>query len=206
MRAITGVARVVGLQSAQLRFQSTSLFVDPEIAKQKVEGLSRQQLAEFFLLSWHPIIELEQLIPASLREATGYWEKMLSFFDRRKPWKLGPLALPGTAGFGELAGAGLMEEKAFSRRLHEVWQDLKEGAGSGHRIEYWVFVKAPSFPETVRRAQLVSFLLTYGYASLEMKGKSMFLVPREKPEPPREGSPVSFPIPIPKEMIVQREK
>ena len=28
MRAITGIARVVGLQSAQLRFQSSSLFVD----------------------------------------------------------------------------------------------------------------------------------------------------------------------------------
>ncbi len=144
MRALTGVARVVGLQSAQLRFQSTSLYVDPEMAKQKLEGLSRQQLAEFFLLSWHPIVELEQLIPSALREAARYWEKMLSFFERRKRLQLGPLATPGTAGFGELAGAGLMDEKAFTKRLHEIWGELGEQSGADHRIEYWPSSRPPA--------------------------------------------------------------
>ncbi len=200
MKALTGVARVVGLQSAQLRFQSTSLYVDPEMAKQKLEGLSRQQLAEFFLLSWHPIVELEQLTPSTLREATHYWERMLSFFERRKRLQLGPLATPTRAGFGELAGAGLMDERGFTSRLNDIWEELREGGGSNRSVEYWAFVRTTSFAETVRRAQLVSFLVTYGYANLEKKGKSMFLVPREKPEPPREGSPISFPIPIPREM------
>src|SRR5256885_15885650 len=46
MRAITSLARVVGLQSANLRFQSSSLFVDPSMVKQKIGSMSREQLAE----------------------------------------------------------------------------------------------------------------------------------------------------------------
>ena len=69
MRAITSLARVVGLQSANLRFQSSSLFVDPGMVKQKIDSMSREQLAELFLLSWHPVVELEQLTDASTKEA-----------------------------------------------------------------------------------------------------------------------------------------
>src|SRR5207248_9244992 len=61
MRAITSLARVVGLQRANLRFQSSSLFVDPGMVKQTIGSMSREQLAELFLLSWHPVVELEQL-------------------------------------------------------------------------------------------------------------------------------------------------
>ncbi len=84
MRAITSLARVVGLQSANLRFQSSSLFVDPEMVKQKLESMSREQLAGFLLLSWHPLVELEQLTGASTKEALDYWQRMLSFFERRR--------------------------------------------------------------------------------------------------------------------------
>ena len=39
MRAITSLARVVGLQSANLRFQSSALFVDPGMVKQKIQSM-----------------------------------------------------------------------------------------------------------------------------------------------------------------------
>src|SRR5207245_11373146 len=103
MRAITSVARVVGLQSANLRFQSSALFVDPNMVQQKLDSLSREQLAEFLLLSWHPIVELEQLTLASTKEAKEFWEGMVSFFDRRKRLQLGPFVGPDTTDFGERA-------------------------------------------------------------------------------------------------------
>ena len=199
MRALTGIARVVGLQSANLRFQSSSLYVDPEIAKRKVETLSRQQLSEFFLLSWHPIVELEQLTPATVKEALDYWEKLLSFFERRRRLEIGPLAMPGSAGLSDLSRAGLMEDKAFTMRLNDFWQELKQRAGPENGLEYWAFVRTPRFAETVTRAQFVSFLVSYGYATMEKKGKRILLFPREKPEPPTQGSPLSFPIAIPRE-------
>ncbi len=206
MRALTGIARVVGLQSAQLRFQSSSLFVDPEAAKQKLDGLSRQQLAEFLLLSWHPIVELEQLTHSAVKEASDYWGRMLSFFERRKRLQLGPFAMPEATGMGELKSAGLVGEKAFARKLQEVWEELRQKSGSGGALGYWDFVRQQSFAETVAKAQIVSFLVSYGYADLEERSGKLVLLPRQNPQPSKEGSPLSFPIPIPKEAPSPRQK
>ncbi len=197
MRALTGIARVVGLQSSQLRFQSTSLFLDPEMAKQKLENLSRQQLAEFFLLSWHPVTELEQLVMPAVKEASEYWQKMLSFFERRSRFDLGPFTSPEAFGLGDLSSSGMMEDQTFTQRLHGFWNELKSRAKNGEKIEYWSFVRSQDFRETVSRAQLVSFLVSYGYASMEKKGDRILLTPNENPKPQIEGSPHSFPIPIP---------
>lgn len=199
MRALSGIARVVGLQSANLRFQSTSLFVDPETAKQKIESLSRQQLAEFLLLSWHPIVELEQLIPETVREALSYWHQLLSFFERRRRLDLGPLVAPSAAELKELAEAGLVEAKTFNKRLLEFWDELRQRVSSDGVIDYWSFVRTRQFSETVARAQFVSFLVTYGYATMQQNGDSIVLRPNEKPFPQSSGSPLSLPISIPRE-------
>ncbi len=200
MRAITGIARVVGLQSAQLRFQSSSLFVDPEVVREKIDGMSRQQLAEFLLLSWHPIVELEQLTPAAFKEANDYWSQMLSFFDRRKRLQLGPLALPETASLAELSGAGLIEERAFAKRLQDAWEELHRKSEGSEFTEYWKFVQGRSFPETVSKAQVVSFLVSYGYADLEERNSKLVIVPKKQPNPSQAGSTLSYPIPIRKEV------
>jgi hypothetical protein len=201
MRAITSVARVVGLQSANLRFQSSNLFIDPGMVRQKLDTLSREQLAEFLLLSWHPIIELEQLTLDSTKEAKEYWDKMLSFFDRRKRLQLGPFTTPSTTDLEELARQRVVEEKAYTRKMQDLWTELKETA-SNEEVEYWKFVQRPDFAQTIARAQLVSFLVSYGYANLLKRSDGMFLVPNESPGR-FEGSPLSLPIPITKEVLVR---
>jgi len=203
MRAITSVARVVGLQSANLRFQSSALFVDPSMVQQKLDSLSREQMAEFLLLSWHPIVELEQLTLASTKEAKEFWERMLSFFERRKRLHLGPFVSPDAADFEELARMHVVEEKAYTRKMQDLWKELKESAEKDERVDYWNFIRGSDFAATIARAQLVSFLVTYGYANLQRKGNSMFLVPKARPDPHPEGSPLSFPIPITKEVLIR---
>lgn len=203
MRAITSVARVVGLQSADLRFQSSALYVDPSMVKEKLESLSREQLAEFLLLSWHPIVELEQLTLASTKEAKEFWEKMLSFFERRKRLHLGPFVMPETTDLGELARMRVVEEKAYTRKMQDLWKELKERAVEDKTVDYWDFIGGSDFAQTIIRAQLVSFLVSYGYANLLRKGSKMFLVPKAKPDPHPDASPLSFPIPITKEVLVR---
>ena len=203
MRAITSVARVVGLQSANLRFQSSALYVDPSMVKQKLDSLSREQLAEFLLLSWHPIVELEQLTLASTKEAKEFWEKMLSFFERRKRLHLGPFVGPSSTDLGELARMRVVEEKAYTRKMQDLWKELKNSAEKDEKVDYWDFISGSDFAHTIARAQLVSFLVSYGYANLLRKGNSIFLVPKAKPDPHPEGSPLSFPIPITKEALVR---
>ncbi len=206
MRAITSLARVVGLQSANLRFQSSSLFVDPGMVKQKVESMSREQLAGFLLLSWHPIVELEQLTEASTKEALDYWQRMLSFFERRKRLQAGPFDSPGTMDTPELARMRVLEERAFGRRLEDLRTEMKEKVGEEGRVDYWAFVRARSFADTVLRAQMVSFLVSYGMAMLERKKEKMWLIPRDPPFSTGQGSPLSLPIPIPMEAVAPRAK
>ncbi len=206
MRAITSLARVVGLQSAHLRFQSSSLFIDPEMVKKKVETMSREQLAEFLLLSWHPIIELEQLTLASTKEALEFWGSMVSFFERRRRLQAGPFDVPGSADSSELSSLRIIEEKTFTKRLEEVWKEMKQKAAEQESIEYWTFVRTTSFAQTVLRAQMASFLISYGMAALERKREKLLLIPKDAPFATKEGSPLSFPIPIPKEVVSPRAK
>jgi len=202
MRAITSVARVVGLQSANLRFQSSSLFIDPGIIKQKLDSLTREQLAEFLLLSWHPIVELEQLTIDSTREAKEYWAKMLSFFERRKRLQLGPFTGPSQTDLEELARLRVIDEKAYSKKMLELWNELKEKTENNKKVSYWDFIGEGDFSNTIARAQLVSFLVSYGYADLLKNGTDLILTPREKPSSLK-GSPTSFPIPMTKEVLVR---
>jgi hypothetical protein len=205
MRAITSLARVVGLQSANLRFQSSSLYVDPGMVKQKIQSMSREQLAEFLLLSWHPVVELEQLTEASTKEALEYWQKMLSFFERRKRLQAGPFNEPSAMETAELARLRIHEEKAFNHRLEDLRLEMK--SKSGHDgIDYWKFVKAGSFAQTVLRAQMVSFLVSYGMAILERTEEKMTLIPRDPPFARGQGSPLSLPIPITQEAVAPRAK
>jgi hypothetical protein len=173
------------------------------MVKQKLDSLSREQLAEFLLLSWHPIVELEQLTLASTKEAKEFWERMLSFFERRKRLHLGPFDNPESTNLGELARMRVVDEKAYTRRMQDLWDELKKRAEENETVDYWNFIKASDFAQTVTRAQLVSFLVSYGYANLRRKGSTMFLIPKAKPDPRPEGSPLSFPIPITKEALVR---
>ena len=51
------------------------------------------------------------------------------------------------------------------------------------KIHYWDFVGADTYEETVQRAFMTSFLVTYGYASLEVHQleEEIFIKPNEKP-------------------------
>ena len=90
------------------------------------------------------------------------------------------------------------EEKAFSRRLEELRQEMRERAGENRKIDYWTFVKSANFVQTVLRAQMTSFLVSYGMALLEKTGEKMTLIPQDPPFLSAKGSPLSLPIPIPR--------
>jgi hypothetical protein len=200
MKALASLAKVVGLQSANLRFQSSTLYVDPSMLRDKLRAMSRDQLAEFLLLSWHPIVEFEQLTTSTTREAMDYWTKMLPFFERWKRFQPGPMSLPSTTEANELHRLGVIADKAFSKKLDEFWVEMKKMAGTKAKIDYWAFVKGQNRSETVSRAQLASFLVTYGYATLESEQGELILAPKDQPSMRKEATPESLPIAIPRDV------
>jgi hypothetical protein len=80
----------------------------------------------------------------------------------------------------------VLSDKEFSEELEVYWQELKlkvTEKGIGGKISYWDFIGADTYEETVQRAFLTSFLITYGYATLEIDRleESVFVVPFDKP-------------------------
>ena len=179
------LASVIRLQSEWVKNRSTSLYTDPFLLEEKLARIEKEDIVETFLKAWHPIVELEQISLHSLAEATRYWESLLPLKER---WKEFPPAEIETslATREELIRQRILRDKAFSEELENFWQELKNQIrekGEDGKIQYWDFVGAETYEETVHRAFMTSFLLTYGYATLEIYPleEEIFVKPYEKP-------------------------
>jgi hypothetical protein len=192
------ISSIVGLQGNWIKHRSSTLFVDPLLIELKVKMLDPDKLVEIFRRTWHPVIEMDRLSAKRVAEAIDYWNNLSSLEERlmKLPEATGVL---GLTSIEDLVKAHLISEESFTALLHNFWVELKETAGEGGRIPYWDFIYAPSYEDTVVRAYLTSFLVTYGYATMEIEPleEETFLLPH--PEP-RDLSfteqTVSFPISI----------
>jgi hypothetical protein len=166
-----------------VKHRSTSLYTDPFLLEEKIRKLSKERLAELFLKAWHPIIELEQISPQSLAEALKYWQNLLPISERWLKTGYQEMATGATTR-EELVKLRIIAEKAFSEELEFFWEELKQRVGGKEKIRYWDFVGADTYSETIRRAYLTSFLVTYGYATLEVHKleEEIFIKPFEKPK------------------------
>jgi hypothetical protein len=197
--AIHHLASVIKLQSEWVKHRSTSLYTDPFLLEEKITQAGKEEMIGLFLKAWHPVVELEQISIHSLAEAMRYWEALLPLEER---WK--ELAVPeveiGTATRDELIRERILGDKVFSEELENYWQELKEKVkekGHDGKILYWDFVDAETYEETVQRAFLASFLITYGYATLEIHPleEEIFIKPFETPIA-KIGTQQSISIPI----------
>lgn len=179
------LASVIKLQSEWVKHRSTSLYTDPFLLEEKLVRIEKENILEVFLKAWHPIVELEQISLYSLAGAIRYWESLLPLKER---WKEFPQTRFETslATREELIKQRILRDKAFSEEMENFWQELKKRVkekGENGKIRYWNFVGAGTYEETVHRAFMTSFLVTYGYATLEIYPleEELFIKPYEKP-------------------------
>lgn len=192
------LSEVVRLQNTQLKFQSSALYAEPEFIIKKIERMSEKRLAEVFLQSWHPLAELEQLTHEAVSLSLDYWNLLLPIDARWKRRDYANGKRPDIADSSTLTGLGIHGEE-FGKLLTSLWEELRGRYVDQKPVEYWHFVRAESYHETVQRAYFVSFLVTYGYAKLQTEGEQLLLVPMDEPSKKAVEGGVSFPIPIPKE-------
>jgi len=197
--ALNRLSEVVRLQNTQLKFQSSSLYAEPEFVAKKFQRMSEKRLAEVFLQSWHPIAELEQLTNEAVSAGLDYWNLLLPIEERWKRREYSRGVNPSTVDSNTLTGLGIHGEQ-FETRLTALWKELTQlHAVDQKPVEYWKFVKGQTHQETVQRAYFVSFLVTYGFAKMQLEGEQMALIPLAEPtNKPVEGG-VSLPISIPSE-------
>ncbi len=178
------LASVIKLQSEWVRHRSTSLYTDPFLLEEKLTRISKEDIVNIFLKAWHPTVELEQISIHSLAEAIKYWKSLLPLNER---WKeLFPEEIEiGLATREELIRQRILGDTVFSEELEKFWHKLKgevEEKGEDGKIRYWNFIGAETYEETVHKAFMTSFLVTYGYATLEIYPleEEMFIKPYEK--------------------------
>ncbi|MEM3463491.1 MAG: hypothetical protein QXL91_01345 [Candidatus Bathyarchaeia archaeon] len=194
------LASVIKLQSEWVKHRSTSLYTDPFLLEEKITRMDKDEMVRLFLKAWHPIVELEQISLHSLLESIKYWESLLPLKERWKEFAQ-PEVAAGSATREELIRERILRDKAFSEELESFWQELKNAVnkkGLDGKIRYWDFVGAETYEETVHRAFMTSFLITYGYATLEIRPleEEIFIKPMEKPAKTTKKQLVSIPIAV----------
>jgi hypothetical protein len=134
---------------------------------QQLMAMDISAIAQAFLKSWHPLLEMEQLSAKTLAGSIGYWGDLIPMDER---WKEPEYSMvdPGVATRQRAYELGLLPEEGFREILEELWRELGERTEPGGQIEYWEWVGADTYEETVQRAYLTCFMVSYGYANVEM--------------------------------------
>ena len=191
------IASVIKMQSEWIKHRATSLYRDPFLVEEKLRSLPTEKIAEVFLDAWRPIIELEQISIHSLREAMKYWDELAPLDERWQRTDFLQTEM-GAATREEMIREGILSSEAFSSELERFWEELKQAGGEGSKVRYWDFIGAETYDETVRRAYLVSFLVTYGYAALEVHPleEEIFIRPNQSQVSKEDAQLFSFPISI----------
>ena len=198
--ALNEITKVIMLQDNQLRLQSSKFFIDPEIIRFKFRKLSREKIAEVFVSSWHPILELEQLTFQGFLNAFDYWKELLPISERLRRLDIGKPNKTQDIDVERLNKMGIASEEDFFNKLESLWKELKEKYSTQGEIGYWNFIFDSKFSTTINRAYLLSFLITNGYVGLIGKGKDLFLIPNNKK---KKQNRISFPISISKKEWAQ---
>ncbi len=196
--AIHHLASVIKLQSEWVKQRSTSLYSDPFLLEEKINQKDKREITQAFLKAWHPTVEMEQVTLRSLREALLYWDALVPLKDRW-PELMVPEVATGTASREELTEQSILRDEAFSAELDRYWQQLKDRVkekGVDGKVFYWDFIGAETYEETVQRAYITSFLVTYGYATLEIRQleEEIFIRPLDEPLSKMGKQAVSIPI------------
>jgi hypothetical protein len=195
------IASVIKLQSEWVKSRSTSLYSDPFLLEEKILQASKEGMVNVFLQSWHPIVELEQISLHSLNEALRYWDTLVPINERWQQLAPDEVAM-GFTTRDEMIKSRVLSDKVFSEELENFWNELKtaiETKGKAGKMGYWDFIGTETYEDTVDRAFLTSFLITYGYATLEIHPleELMFIKAYAKPQTKaRMEQAVSVPIAV----------
>ncbi|RLG42644.1 MAG: hypothetical protein DRO05_00475 [Thermoproteota archaeon] len=202
LEAVLGLTSVILKQDEWIRYRSSLMFLDPLLVLLKIEKLEDKDLADVLRRSWRPIVEARGISPLFLERALEYW-RSLPALDERKIELGAEEEQTGSLTMSDLESLGFASEEEFLSFLRSEEERLRREADKrGGEVPYWEFIGAETFEETIRRAYLVSFLCSYGRATIRKDPISgeMWLIPLEKPM----ENKVSLAIPIDEEMWRKR--
>jgi len=165
--AIKGLSNVLMSQNEWIQHQTSTLYKDPFMLNQQLMKIDISAIADSFLKSWHPLVQMEQISAKTLAGSIGYWSDLIPLTQRYQDPKL-QLIDAGTATLDEAKELGLLPEEGFADMLERFWHELENRVGKGGKIAYWEWISAKSYRDTVVRSYLTVFMVSYGYANVEV--------------------------------------
>lgn len=197
IRAMLGITDVISHQEDWIKHKSSLLHFDPMLVTWKVRGLSKKQLSNVLVNSWHPTVEMECISRPGIKEAINYWKNLAPISERRTELETQEV-LPEEVSREELSNFGFESKEDFDEMIEETWEELKEAGGDESQASYWGFIDSKNFHETVRKAWIVSFLVSYGYATIELNPleEKIILKPREERKTEEKKTGTSVPIAV----------
>lgn len=163
--AMLELSQIVRLQDQYLKSRASSLYIDPLLIQLKVKLLTKNELSEAFVKSWHPIVQLDQISPRGLEKAFVYWRDLAPMAERFKE-EFGNYGVrPGIVDYPELIKLGVFTQQQFEKDLNDLHQTLLQKS-DGNWIDYREFIGAEAFEKKVLKAYLLAFLISEGRASL----------------------------------------
>jgi hypothetical protein len=193
--AIKELSLVLERQNQWIKHKSTTLYKDPFMLSQSLMALDIGAIADLFLRSWHPLVEMEQISTRTLAESLSYWGDLVPFDER---WQEGLIeeGETGTATRDEAKRLGIILDESFTEIVESFWHELEERVGKGGEIDYWDWIGAQTYQTTVYRAYLTVFMVGYGYANATWNRimESYKIIHNEEPRPNPGHDKVSLPI------------
>lgn len=193
--ALKELSSVLQRQNDWIQHQSTTLYKDPFLLNQQVLRMDVGAIADAFLESWHPVVEMEQLSAATLAGSLGYWSDLIPLAER---WKEPEMEMidAGTATLEEAKMLGYLPEEGFTDLIEKFWAELGKRVGMEGSIPYWDWVMADTYEETTRRCYLTVFMVGYGYAdiSTDRFGDNVTIKRNWEPRPDPGHGKVSVPV------------
>jgi hypothetical protein len=183
--ALHHLASVIKLQSEWVKQRSTSLYTDPFLLEEKIRGICKQEIIDVFTGAWTPVVDHEQLSLHTLSQGLLYWDALAPLGERWRDIDVSQVET-GVVSREEMIKARVLSDREFGEELESYWQELKletTKKGKDGKIGYWNFIGADTYEETIQRAFITSFLVTYGYATLEIDRleETVTIIPFDKP-------------------------
>lgn len=173
IRALNGLVAILEAQGRSLRRRGLGLYLDKMLLKLRIYKMSLDDLANVFIHSWRPVVEMETINIEALKEALFYFNSLKDLESRRLKFE----------ELTEFLGEGVepklfIEPRVIRRLMMNLLEELRIRSG-GDYIDYDNFIRGG---DPVERAYILSFLISDGWVDVRVNRleEKIFIRPRDR--------------------------